>query len=54
MPSETAAFTVGIRCAASHAWTDDPPVADDPDAYQSVKCIGLAVELSQRAHRPCA
>jgi hypothetical protein len=21
------------------AWTDDPPVADDPEAYQSVKCV---------------
>ena len=24
------------------AWTDDPPVADDPEAYQSVKCIACS------------
>jgi hypothetical protein len=23
-------------------WTDDPPVADDPEAYQSVKCIACS------------
>ena len=24
------------------AWTDDPPVAADPEAYQSVKCIACS------------
>ena len=24
------------------AWTDDPPVADDPKAFQSVKCIACS------------
>jgi hypothetical protein len=24
------------------AWTDDPPVADDPEAYQSVTCIACS------------
>jgi hypothetical protein len=24
------------------AWTDNPPVADDPEAYQSVKCIACS------------
>jgi hypothetical protein len=24
------------------AWTDDPPVADDPEAFQSVKCIACS------------
>ena len=23
-------------------WTDDPPVADDPEAYQSVTCIACS------------
>jgi hypothetical protein len=23
-------------------WTDDPPVADDPEAYQLVKCIACS------------
>jgi hypothetical protein len=23
-------------------WTDDPPVADDAEAYQSVKCVACA------------
>ena len=27
------------------AWTDDPPVADDPEAFQLVKCIACAVAL---------
>jgi hypothetical protein len=24
-------------------WTDDPPVADDPDAYQLVECIACSL-----------
>jgi hypothetical protein len=23
-------------------WTHDPPVADDPDAYQSVECVACS------------
>jgi hypothetical protein len=26
----------------AQAWTDEPPVADDPEAFQSVKCIACS------------
>jgi len=34
------------RCPSTgrqlQAWTDNPPIADDPEAYQSVQCVACS------------